>query len=266
MSDQAEVSDQSRPNYPNETLASPAHSRYITPMTPKPKTNAVILLSGGLDSTTVLAIAQAQGYLCHCLSFAYGQRQEIELTRASEIAARAGAAHLILNLDLGKIGGSALTTDQAVPKHRSVAEMGERIPDTYVPGRNIIFLSHAAAWAEVLGAFDIFIGVNALDYSGYPDCRPEFISAFESMLNLGTKAGTEGGHPFTIHAPLLHLNKAEIIRKGLELGVDYGRTHSCYDPDPEGLACGGCDSCLLRAKGFREARVPDPTPYQTPQD
>ncbi|NTV12686.1 MAG: 7-cyano-7-deazaguanine synthase QueC [Desulfobulbaceae bacterium] len=235
----------------------------LTTTTPK---KAVILLSGGLDSTTVLAIAQEQGYLCHCLSFAYGQRQEIELTRAREIAARAGAVHLVLNLDLGKIGGSALTTAQAVPKHRSLAEMGEKIPDTYVPGRNIIFLSHAAAWAEVLGAGDIFIGVNALDYSGYPDCRPEFIAAFQTMLNLGTKSGTEGGQPFTIHAPLLRLNKAEIIRTGLELGVDYGRTHSCYDPGPSGRACGACDSCLLRAKGFREAGIPDPTPYQSEQD
>lgn len=235
----------------------------ISPITPK---KAVILLSGGLDSTTVLAIAQAQGYLCHCLSFAYGQRQQIELVRAKAIAARAGVAHLVLNLDLGKIGGSALTTDQAVPKHRSVAEMGEKIPATYVPGRNIIFLSHAAAWAEVLGAFDIFIGVNAMDYSGYPDCRPEFIHAFETMLNLGTKAGVEGGHPFTIHAPLMHLNKGEIIRQGLEFGVDYGLTHSCYDPDPEGRVCGGCDACLLRAKGFSEAGVPDPTSYQTEQD
>ncbi len=236
---------------------------HMIPITPR---KAVILLSGGLDSTTVLAIAQAQGYLCHCLSFAYGQRQEIELLRAKEIAARAGVAHLVLNLDLGKIGGSALTTDQAVPKHRSVAEMDEKIPATYVPVRNIIFLSHAAAWAEVLGAQDIFIGVNALDYSGYPDCRPEFIAAFETMLNLGTKAGTEGGHPFTIHSPLMHLNKAEIIRQGLALGIDYGQTHSCYDPAAGGLACGGCDSCLLRAKGFREAGIADPTPYQSKQD
>lgn len=235
----------------------------ISPITPK---KAVILLSGGLDSTTVLAIAQAQGYLCHCLSFAYGQRQQIELTMARETAARAGAVHLVLNLDLAKIGGSALTTDQTVPKHRSLAEMGEKIPATYVPGRNIIFLSHAAAWAEVLGAFDIFIGVNALDYSGYPDCRPEFINAFETMLNLGTKAGTEGGRPFTIHAPLLHLNKGEIIRQGLALGIDYGQTHSCYDPGAEGQACGACDACLLRAKGFREAGVADPTTYQTEQD
>lgn len=231
-------------------------------MTTKSTPKAVILLSGGLDSTTVLAIAQARGYQCHCLSFAYGQRQEIELSRAREIAARAGAAHLVLNLDLAKIGGSALTTAQAVPKHRSVAEMGEKIPATYVPGRNIIFLSHAAAWAEVLGAGDIFIGVNALDYSGYPDCRPEFITAFATMLNLGTKAGTEGGQPFTIHAPLMYLNKAEIIRQGLELGVDYGLTHSCYDPAAQGQACGACDACLLRAKGFNEAGIPDPTSYQ----
>jgi 7-cyano-7-deazaguanine synthase len=227
-----------------------------------PPTKAVILLSGGLDSTTVLAIAQEQGYHCHCLSFAYGQRQEVELLRAKEIAAQAGAVHLVLHLDLAKIGGSALTTDQAVPKHRSLAEMGETIPATYVPGRNLIFLAHAAAWAEVLGAFDLFIGVNALDYSGYPDCRPEFIEAFATLLNLGTKAGVEGGRPFTIHTPLLHLNKGEIIRQGLRLGVDYSRTHSCYDPGPEGQACGACDSCLLRAKGFREAGVADPTRYQ----
>lgn len=232
-------------------------------MTPK---KAVILLSGGLDSTTVLAIAKGQGYDCHCLSFAYGQRQEVELSLAVEIAAQAGAVHLVLNLDLAKIGGSALTTGQAVPKHRSLAEMGERIPATYVPGRNLIFLAHAAAWAEVLGAFDIFIGVNAMDYSGYPDCRPEFIHAFETMLNLGTKAGVEIGRPFTIHAPLLHLNKGEIIRQGLELGVDYSRTHSCYDPGPAGQACGGCDACLLRAKGFREAGVADPALSNTKQD
>lgn len=238
----------------------------MTPTSPTTQKKAVILLSGGLDSTTVLAIAQAQGYHCHCLSFAYGQRQQIELVRAKEIAARAGVAHLVLSLDLGKIGGSALTTDQAIPKHRSVVEMGEKIPATYVPGRNTIFLSHAAAWAEVLGAFDIFIGVNAMDYSGYPDCRPEFITAFETMLNLGTKAGAETGRTFTIHAPLMHLNKGEIIRQGMELGVDYGLTHSCYDPDIKGRACGSCDACLLRAKGFHEARVADPTSYQTEQD
>jgi 7-cyano-7-deazaguanine synthase len=231
-------------------------------MTTSKSPKAVILLSGGLDSTTVLALAQAEGYDCHCLSFAYGQRQEIELARAREIAARAGAVHLVLRLDLDKIGGSALTTDQEVPKHRTTAEMTGLIPATYVPSRNLIFLAHAAAWAEVLGASTIFIGVNALDYSGYPDCRPEFIAAFEKLLNLGTRAGVESGQPFTIHTPLLHLNKSEIINKGLTLGVDYSLTHSCYDPDPAGRACGACDACLLRRKGFREAGAIDPTAYQ----
>lgn len=227
----------------------------------KPK--AVILLSGGLDSTTVLAIARAAGFRCYCLSFAYGQRQEIELARARTVAGQSGVIqHLVLNLDLGKIGGSALTSDQPVPKHRSAAEIGATIPATYVPGRNAIFLAHAAAWAEVVGARDIFIGVNALDYSGYPDCRPEFITAFEKAINLGSKAGSEGGS-FTIQAPLMRLSKGEIIRKGLALGVDYTQTHSCYDPDSRGRACGGCDSCLLRLKGFAEAGVADPVPYQT---
>jgi 7-cyano-7-deazaguanine synthase len=224
---------------------------------------AVILLSGGLDSTTVLAIARAAGFSCYCLSFAYGQRQDIELARARAVAARTGvAAHLVLRLDLGRIGGSALTTDQPVPKHQSVAEIGEEIPTTYVPGRNAIFLAHAAAWAEVVGAGDIFIGVNALDYSGYPDCRPEFIAALEQAINLGSKAGSEG-HKFTIQAPLMKLSKGEIIRQGLALGVDYAQTHSCYDPDPQGRACGSCDSCLLRLKGFKEAGISDPVAYQT---
>lgn len=231
-------------------------------MTSERSPKAVILLSGGLDSTTVLAIAKAEGYDCHCLSFAYGQRQEIELDRAREIANRLAAVHLVLHLDLDKIGGSALTSDQPVPKHRTTAQMAGPIPSTYVPGRNLIFLSHAAAWAEVLGAADIFIGVNALDYSGYPDCRPEFISAFEKLLNLGTRAGIEGDKPFSVHAPLLHLNKGEIIKTGLALGVDYSLTHSCYDPDPEGKACGACDACLLRRKGFAEAGAADPTVYQ----
>jgi 7-cyano-7-deazaguanine synthase len=231
-------------------------------MNSKHAKKAVILLSGGLDSATVLAIARTAGYHCHCLSFAYGQRQRIELERAREIAARADAVHLVLRLDLDKIGGSALTSTQEVPKHRSSAEMAGAIPVTYVPSRNLIFLSQAAAWAEVLGAQDIFIGVNALDYSGYPDCRPEFIAAFEKLLNLGTRAGVEGGRPFTIHAPLMFLDKGEIIEKGLELGVDYSRTHSCYDPDPQGRACGGCDACLLRRKGFRETGIDDPTIYQ----
>jgi 7-cyano-7-deazaguanine synthase len=223
---------------------------------------AVILLSGGLDSTTVLAMAQAAGFSCYCLSFAYGQRQDIELDRARAVAGRAGVAHhLVLTLDLAKIGGSALTSDLPVPKHRAVAEISATIPVTYVPGRNTIFLAHAAAWAEVVGAREIFIGVNALDYSGYPDCRPEFIAAFEQTINLGSKAGSEG-HRFTIRAPLMQLGKGEIIRAGLALGVDYGQTHSCYDPDEQGRACGGCDSCLLRLKGFAEAGITDPVVYQ----
>jgi len=235
-------------------------------MNSKEQNKAVILLSGGLDSTTVLAIARSEGYSCHCLSFAYGQRQEIELRCAGEIASHHNAdEHLVLRLDLDKIGGSALTTDQEVPKHRTSDELGLTIPDTYVPGRNIIFLSHAGAWAEVLGASDIFIGVNSLDYSGYPDCRPEFVTAFEKMLNLGTKAGVESGRPFRIHAPLMRLNKSEIIKKGLELGVDYGLTHTCYDPDDRGHACGTCDACLLRLKGFKEAGLTDPVIYQSGQ-
>ena len=224
---------------------------------------AVVLLSGGLDSTTVLAIAQADGFSCYCLSFAYGQRQDIELEKAKAVATQASVMqHLVLRLDLDKIGGSALTSDQPVPKHRSTAEISPDIPITYVPGRNTIFLSHAAAWAEVVGARDIFIGVNALDYSGYPDCRPEFIAAFEKTINLGSKVGSKGDK-FTIQTPLMKLSKGEIIRKGLELGVDYAQTHSCYDPDDQGRACGGCDSCLLRLKGFKEAGISDPVPYQS---
>ncbi len=222
---------------------------------------AVVLLSGGLDSTTVLAMAIADGYRCHCLSFAYGQRQAIELERARATARRLGvAAHLVLEVDLDKIGGSALTTDQAVPKGRSLAEMEAGIPATYVPGRNTIFLSYAMAWAEVVGAADIFIGVNALDYSGYPDCRPEYLAAFERMAHLATRAGVEGGR-LAIHAPLMHLTKKEIILRGTALGVDYGATHSCYDPDPQGRACGACDSCRLRLKGFAEAGLSDPAVY-----
>ncbi|MBU0675075.1 MAG: 7-cyano-7-deazaguanine synthase QueC [Proteobacteria bacterium] len=227
------------------------------------KKNAVILLSGGLDSTTTLAIAGSRGFTCFCLSFAYGQRQKIELERAAAIARHYQAArHLVLRLDLDKIGGSSLTSELAVPKNRPQAEISSGIPDTYVPGRNTIFLAHAAAWAEVLGARDIFIGVNALDYSGYPDCRPEFITAFETMINLGTKAGTEEGQNFTVHAPLMTMSKAEIIASGMELGINYGLTHSCYDPAPTGLACGTCDACQLRLKGFAEAGIPDPVPYQ----
>jgi 7-cyano-7-deazaguanine synthase len=226
---------------------------------------AVILLSGGLDSTTVLAIALKQGFSCHCLSFSYGQRQTVELERATQVATTMGACrHLILNLDLGKIGGSALTTDTLVPKSRSIEEMGDAtIPVTYVPARNMIFLSHAVAWAEVLGSFDIFVGVNALDYSGYPDCRPAFIGAMEQVANLGTGAGVEDQQRFKIHAPLMHLTKKDIVEKGLSLGVDYSITHSCYDPDGDGVSCGQCDACLLRLKGFAEAGCTDPIAYQS---
>ncbi len=223
-------------------------------------TPAVVLLSGGLDSTTVLAIAGAEGYDCYCLSFRYGQKQHIELERAGAVAARYRAKrHLILNLDLGMIGGSALTDDIAVPKDRDELQ-GEDIPITYVPARNTIMLAHAVAWAEVLGAADIFIGVNAIDYSGYPDCRPDFLDAFAAMANLGTKAGRTGASRFTIRAPLLTMSKAEIIRTGLQLGVDYGQTHSCYDPQGE-AACGRCDACRLRLRGFAEVGIADPAPY-----
>jgi len=229
----------------------------------KEKPKAVVLLSGGLDSATVLAIAQHEGYECCCLSFAYGQRQEIELERARANVARWGIGrHLVLRLDLDAIGGSALTTGLAVPKGRSVEEMAQSIPVTYVPGRNTIFLSYAVAWAEVLGAADIFIGVNVMDYSGYPDCRPDFLHAFEQVANLGTKAGVEGKRSFRVHAPLLKLSKKEIIEKGMGLGVDYALTHSCYDPDEKGRACGECDSCRLRLRGFFDAGFVDPVQYQ----
>jgi 7-cyano-7-deazaguanine synthase len=218
---------------------------------------AVVLLSGGLDSTTVLAIARAEGFRPHALSFRYGQRHEVELDAAGRVAAAYGATHTVADIDLRAFGGSALTADIDVPKGRSEGEMGEGIPVTYVPARNTIFLSFALGRAETLGAADIFIGVNALDYSGYPDCRPEFIAAFEQVANLGTKAGVEGQR-FTIHTPLIDLTKAQIIERGLSLGVDYGLTHSCYDPDPTGQPCLACDSCLLRAKGFAEVGVPDP--------
>lgn len=221
---------------------------------------AVILLSGGLDSTTILAIAHSQGYACNCLSFDYGQKQTIELEKAKKIAISYQVErHLILRLDLDKIGGSALTDAIPVPKDNK-PETQTTIPVTYVPARNTILLAHAVAWAEVLGAWDIFIGVNAVDYSGYPDCRPEFLDAFAHMANLGTKAGVSGGKRFTIHAPLLRLSKAEIIKMGLEIGVDYGTTHSCYDPIGT-LACGHCDACLLRLKGFFEAGEKDPVKY-----
>ena len=219
---------------------------------------AVILYSGGLDSTTCLAIARAEGFVPYAISFAYGQRHTVELDRARANARPMGAVdHLVVEFDYRKVGGSALTAEIEVPK----GGVGNDIPVTYVPARNTIFLSFALGWAEVLGAFDIFIGVNALDYSGYPDCRPEYVAAFEAMANLATKAAAEGEGRYTIHTPLIHLTKAEIIRRGLALGVDYGRTHSCYDPTPAGLACGLCDSCRLRLKGFAEAGVPDPVGY-----
>lgn len=226
---------------------------------PKP---AVVLLSGGLDSATVLAIARSQGYQPHALSFSYGQRHIFELQAAARVAASVGvAAHRTALIDLRVFGGSALTADIAVPKGRDADQMSHGIPITYVPARNTIFLSFALAWAEVLGASDIFIGVNALDYSGYPDCRPEFIRAFETMANLATKAGVEGHQHLKIHTPLIALTKAQIIAKGIELGVDYSLTSSCYDPAANGLPCGQCDSCLLRQKGFRENNLTDPLNY-----
>jgi 7-cyano-7-deazaguanine synthase len=224
---------------------------------------AVVLLSGGLDSTTTLAIAQDLGYRVCAISFRYGQRHSIELEAAQQIARRAGVEqHVIADIDLGSFGGSALTADVAIPKNRSAQEMEEGIPATYVPARNTVFLSFALAWAEVLGADDIFLGVNALDYSGYPDCRPEYIGAYERMANLATKRAVEGQR-LRIHAPLIALSKAEIIRRGRELGIDHGLTRSCYDPSQSGEACGQCDSCLLRLKGFAENGIEDPAPYQT---
>lgn len=223
---------------------------------------AVILSSGGIDSTTVMAIAKTEGYELYSLSFRYGQRHAIELEAAHRIAQVFGVKeHLVIDIDLGKIGGSALTDNIAVPKERSGEEISKDIPITYVPARNTIFLSYALAWAEVLGAADIFIGANAVDYSGYPDCRPEYIEAFETMANLATKAGVEGTIRIKIRTPIIHMTKAEIITRGSALGVDYGMTHSCYDPSPGGSACGLCDSCQLRKKGFKEAGIPDPTPY-----
>ena len=223
---------------------------------------AVVLLSGGLDSTTVLAIAKSQGFEIYALSFSYGQRHKWELEAAVRVARATGVAqHRIATIDLRAFGGSALTDDISVPKGRAIDEMSHGIPITYVPARNTIFLSFALAWAEVLEASDIFIGVNALDYSGYPDCRPEFIEAFERMANLATKAGVEGRQVLKIHTPLISLSKADIIRRGLELGVDYSFTSSCYDPSPNGQPCGQCDSCLLRKKGFTECGTNDPLPY-----
>jgi 7-cyano-7-deazaguanine synthase len=227
----------------------------------KPK--AVVLLSGGLDSTTAFAVARSRGFEVYALSVDYGQRHRIELERAAQIAKALGAIeHRVVGLDLRAIGGSALTADVDVPKNRSVEEMNHGIPATYVPARNTILLGMALGYAETVGAFDIFIGANVLDYSGYPDCRPEFLSAFESLANLATKAGVEGAGRFRIHSPLLKMTKAEIIREGTRLGVNYALTLSCYDPDAAGRACGRCDSCLLRKKGFAEAGVTDPTCYR----
>ena len=222
---------------------------------------AVVLLSGGIDSTTTLAIAVAEGYEAYALSFDYGQRHQIETQAARRVANSLGAKeHRVATIDLRVFGGSALTDHIDVPKKRSETEIAHGIPVTYVPARNTIFLAYALAWAEVIHAGDIFLGVNAIDYSGYPDCRPEFIEAFETLANVGTKAGVEGRR-FHIHTPLIKFSKAEIIRKAVDLAVDLSLTHSCYDPSPEDLACGECDSCLLRLKGFREAGIKDPIRY-----
>ncbi|NOK02094.1 MULTISPECIES: 7-cyano-7-deazaguanine synthase QueC [Myxococcus] len=222
---------------------------------------AVVLISGGLDSTTCLAMAKAKGFEPVCLAVAYGQRHAVELEQARKVAAAMGVTDFrVVSIDLRQVGGSALTADIEVPKDRPSDEMSHGVPVTYVPARNALFLSLALGLAEVVGSTDIYIGVNAVDYSGYPDCRPEFIRSFELMANLATKAGVEGAR-FTVHAPLTGLTKADIIREGVKLGVDYGLTHSCYDPDAQGRACGRCDSCVLRKKGFEEAGVPDPTRY-----
>jgi 7-cyano-7-deazaguanine synthase len=225
--------------------------------------HAIVLLSGGLDSSTTLAIARASGFACYALSFDYGQRHHVELDAARRVAQALGATeHRIAHIDQDTFRGSALTDDLEVPKGRSEKEMGAGIPVTYVPCRNLLFLSYAAAWAEVLGTAHVFIGVNALDYSGYPDCRPEFIAGFERLARIGTKAGLEGAC-FSVHAPLLQMTKAQIIHKALELEVDLSLTHSCYDPSRDGRACGLCDSCQLRRKGFREAGLEDPIAYAT---
>jgi len=229
-------------------------------MTSQPK--AICLLSGGLDSSTCLAIARRSGFACYTLSFDYGQRHRVELDAARRVAASLGAKeHRVIPIDLRAFGGSALTSEIEVPKGRSAEEMGHGIPITYVPARNTIFLSFALAWAEVLGASDIFLGVNAIDYSGYPDCRPEFISAFETMANLATKAGVEGVTRIRVHTPLIELSKAGIVRLAASLNLDFALTHSCYDPDAAGRSCGECDSCVLRKKGFAEAGLTDPLEY-----
>jgi 7-cyano-7-deazaguanine synthase len=220
---------------------------------------AVVLVSGGLDSATALAEARAAGFECYAMSFNYGQRHRQELEAAQRVCDSLGVGkHVVIDLNLRAIGGSALTADVDVPKHRDEATMSSGIPVTYVPARNTVFLAIALGWAETLGAFDLFIGVNAVDYSGYPDCRPEFIRAFESLSNLATQAGVEGKGKFQIRTPLIQLTKAQIIQRGVKLGVDFGLTHSCYDPTPDGRPCGACDSCVLRAKGFAEAGLNDP--------
>jgi len=225
---------------------------------------AVVLLSGGLDSATTLAIARSEGFSCYAISFRYGQRHGVELTHAAWQAGQQGVAqHLVVDIAPGVLAGSALTDPElAVPKHQSADDIGREIPITYVPARNTLFLSYALGWAEVLGAFDLFAGVNALDYSGYPDCRPEYVDAFEKMANLALKSTTEGAGRLRIHVPLIQWTKGEIIRQGLALGDDYGKTSSCYDPSDEGWACGHCDSCLLRRKGFAENQISDPARYQ----
>ena len=231
-------------------------------MSQQPK-SAVVLLSGGLDSTTTSAIAKHEGFRLHALTFQYGQRHAVEIAAARRVAqAFAVERHVIVDIDLRIFGGSALTDDLAVPKSRASEEISHGIPITYVPARNTVFLAYALAFAEVTESEDIFIGVNALDYSGYPDCRPEYVQAFEAMANLATKATVEGHQRLRIHTPLMQLTKAQIIRRGLELGVNYGLTHSCYDPSPDGTSCGRCDSCLLRLKGFAEAGVADPIRYR----
>jgi 7-cyano-7-deazaguanine synthase len=235
-------------------------SPYLTEV---PQPAAVVLLSGGVDSTTTLAVAKARGFAPHALTVSYGQRHAVELEAARRVAAALGVVnHKVLRLDLRTFGGSALTANIPVPKGRSPSQIGHGIPVTYVPARNTIFLSLALAWAEVLGAWDLFLGVNALDYSGYPDCRPEYIAAFEQLANLGTKAGVASGRTFTVHTPLIRMSKREILHTGLNLGVDYSLTVSCYDPGDAGEACGSCDACLLRLKGFAELGVPDPAPYR----
>ena len=224
----------------------------------------MVLLSGGMDSTTTAAIALSRGFDVHGLTFRYGQRHEVELNAAKRVAERLGIRrHVVLDIDLRVFGGSALTADVPVPKDTPLGEIGRQIPATYVPARNTIFLAFATGWAEVLGASDIFLGANALDYSGYPDCRPEFFQAFETVANLATRAATEQGRRLNIHTPLISLSKREIIATGLALGLDYGITLTCYDPAADGAACGRCEACILRLKGFREAGLEDPAPYQT---